>query len=111
MYAMVVQIEQSTCTQVSNCRRKDRAVNTSYDRMCSCHFADHIKANGPTLFPWNKDKLLLVPDPPAVKSPIRDRVTKEGNSTRSVILHPLAMTIEEHNNTIMIIIIKSFIDV
>nr|XP_022286236.1 uncharacterized protein LOC111099146 isoform X1 [Crassostrea virginica] len=35
------------------CRRKDRSVNAASDRICSCHFKDGIKDNGPTLFPWS----------------------------------------------------------
>ena len=35
-----------------------------YDRICSCHFKDGKKENGPTIFPWNKDKVFDFSDPP-----------------------------------------------
>lgn len=34
-------------------RRKDRSVNPAIDRICSCHFKDGVKDNGPTLFSWS----------------------------------------------------------
>lgn len=44
------------------CRRKDRSVNSS-DRICSCHFKDIRKENGPTLFPWNQGTYFDFPNP------------------------------------------------
>lgn len=41
------------------------------DRICSCHFVNHLKENGPTNFDWNKNKLMTVPDPPDVRTPSR----------------------------------------
>eukprot|EP00105_Crassostrea_gigas_P028295 XP_011449906.1 PREDICTED: uncharacterized protein LOC105344031 [Crassostrea gigas] len=35
------------------CRRKDRSINASSDRICSCHFKDGVKDNGPTIFSWS----------------------------------------------------------
>lgn len=43
-------------------RRKDRRVNSS-DRICSCHFKDGKKENGPTLFPWNQGTYFDFPNP------------------------------------------------
>ena len=34
-------------------RGKNKFVNAASDRICSCHFKDGIKDNGPTLFPWS----------------------------------------------------------
>ena len=35
-------------------RRQDRSLDKRFDRICSCHFKDGLKKNGPTLFPWIK---------------------------------------------------------
>lgn len=37
-------------------RRADRAVNGN-DRICSCHFVDGKKENGPTIFDYQKKDL------------------------------------------------------
>ncbi|XP_062592022.1 uncharacterized protein LOC134253515 [Saccostrea cucullata] len=37
------------------CRRQDRTVTAAdRSRICSCHFKDGKKENGPTIFPWNQ---------------------------------------------------------
>ena len=36
-------------------RRKDRTVIPIGDRICSCHFKDGIKENGPTKFSWSSE--------------------------------------------------------
>ncbi|XP_052216971.1 uncharacterized protein LOC127834893 [Dreissena polymorpha] len=41
---------------VDRCRRADRAVNGN-DRICSCHFVDGKKENGPTIFEYQKKDL------------------------------------------------------
>lgn len=43
-------------------RRKDRRVISS-GRICSCHFKDGRKENGPTLFPWNQGTYFDFPNP------------------------------------------------
>ena len=43
------------------CRRADRKRNKK-DRICSCHFKDQNKINGPTIFEWNKGKIFDFPD-------------------------------------------------
>ncbi|XP_060074893.1 uncharacterized protein LOC132554585 [Ylistrum balloti] len=40
---------------VEQCRRVDREVNIYNDRICSCHFLDGKKENGPTIFCFSKD--------------------------------------------------------
>ena len=37
-------------------RRKDRPVKP-FDRICSCHFKESVKTNGPSIFPWNQGQL------------------------------------------------------
>jgi len=37
------------------CRREDRQPCVS-SRICSCHFKDGKRENGPTIFYWNNDK-------------------------------------------------------
>ncbi|KAK3098204.1 hypothetical protein FSP39_017166 [Pinctada imbricata] len=46
-------------------RRKDRTVTDS-DRICSCHFKDGLKVNGPTIFPWNQGKAFDFVDPNSI---------------------------------------------
>ena len=36
------------------CRRDDRGLDIENDRICSCHFVNGEKVNGPTIFPWSK---------------------------------------------------------
>ncbi|XP_061164640.1 uncharacterized protein LOC133173669 [Saccostrea echinata] len=38
------------------------------DRICSCHFVDGEKRNGPTLFPWSCGKMFNFPDPSKINS-------------------------------------------
>ncbi len=40
----------------SLCRRMDRSLDINNDRICSCHFKDGVKDNGPSIFPWNSGK-------------------------------------------------------
>jgi len=58
MFAIV----QQSVFDVFNCRREDRSPAVS-SRICSCHFIDGNKNNGPTLFRRNADKLLLYTSP------------------------------------------------
>ena len=44
------------------------------DRICSCHFKDGNKVNGPTLFEWNKSKLFQFTDPEDTSRPSRYRL-------------------------------------
>uniref|UniRef100_K1QUP5 Uncharacterized protein n=1 Tax=Magallana gigas TaxID=29159 RepID=K1QUP5_MAGGI len=39
---------------IQRCRRADRAY-TANDRLCSCHFKDGVKENGPTIFAYSKN--------------------------------------------------------
>ena len=43
-------------------RRKDKEPNSS-SRLCSCHFQDGSKENGPTVFPRNLKRVFHFPDP------------------------------------------------
>ncbi|KAK7939878.1 hypothetical protein WMY93_003204 [Mugilogobius chulae] len=47
------------------CRRKDRKP-TIADRICSCHFKDQLKENGPTIFPWNSGRHFDFDDPSVI---------------------------------------------
>ncbi|XP_062608683.1 uncharacterized protein LOC134270478 [Saccostrea cucullata] len=49
------------------CRGKDRSMIPQNDRICSCHFVDGEKSNGPTLFPLNSGKMFNFPDPSKLK--------------------------------------------
>lgn len=55
-------------------RRGDRT-STENDRICSCHFKDGRKDNGPTMFPWNRDKHF---DFPEVERKVRKRPRTSG---------------------------------
>ena len=44
-------------------RRKDHKPSTQNDRMCSCHFVDGKKENGPSIFPWPTGRTFNYVDP------------------------------------------------
>ncbi|XP_034046320.1 uncharacterized protein LOC117527924 [Thalassophryne amazonica] len=44
-----------------SCRRADRSLDMANDRICSCHFVDAAKLNGPTLFLWTMGKVFSLP--------------------------------------------------
>lgn len=45
-----------------NFRRQDREPNKE-DRLCSCHFVDGKKENGPSIFKHNEGKIIQFPSP------------------------------------------------
>jgi len=47
-------------------RRKDREPDDTV-RVCSCHFHDGVKAHGPEIFEWSREKLFPVEEPRAPK--------------------------------------------
>lgn len=65
------------------CRRKDRAVVLQSDRICSCHFVDGDKNNGPTIFPWSCGKLFDFPDPTKINRTERKENQKMAVSSTS----------------------------
>lgn len=65
------------------CRRKDRAVVLQSDRICSCHFVDGDKNNGPTICPWSCGKLFDFPDPTKINRTERKENQKMAVSSTS----------------------------
>lgn len=49
----------------------DRRVSDA-DRICSCHFKDGRKENGPTLFPWNRGSYFDFGDPSTISRQCKD---------------------------------------
>ena len=45
------------------CRRADGAVPNSNSRLCSCHFRDGLRQNGPSIFRSNAAKVMLYSSP------------------------------------------------
>nr|XP_042911213.1 THAP domain-containing protein 2-like [Parasteatoda tepidariorum] len=50
---------------IRNVRRDDIQISKNHV-ICQCHFKDGLKANGPTLFEHNKDKIFRFPSPEKV---------------------------------------------
>ena len=44
-------------------RRGDGAVPNENSRLCSCHFKDGLRENGPSIFSRNIEKVMLFPSP------------------------------------------------
>lgn len=65
------------------CRRKDSALVMQSDRICSCHFVDGDKNNGPTIFPWSCGKLFDFPDPTKINRTEREENQKMAVSSTS----------------------------
>lgn len=65
------------------CRRKDSALMMQSDRICSCHFVDGDKNNGPTIFPWSFGKLFDFPDPTKINRTERKENQKMAFSSTS----------------------------
>lgn len=67
---------------VERCRRADREVNSN-DRICSCHFPDGNKEQGPTIFVYSKN-VGSFPEIPAPKrskrAKVQDTVSEESPS-------------------------------
>ncbi|XP_061170365.1 uncharacterized protein LOC133179685 [Saccostrea echinata] len=65
---------------IERCRRADREY-TENDRLCSCHFVEGRKENGPTIFSFNKTfNFPEVPTPKRLKKS-KDDKGNDGNST------------------------------
>jgi len=45
------------------CRWADGAVPNSNSRLCSCHFKDGLRQNGPSIFQRNAEKIMLYLSP------------------------------------------------
>ncbi|KAK3098997.1 hypothetical protein FSP39_025090, partial [Pinctada imbricata] len=68
-------------------RRKDRTVTDS-DRICSCHFKDGLKVNGPTIFPWNQGKAFDFVDPNSISRFVTCYEIKKAYRKLALQLHP-----------------------
>eukprot|EP00105_Crassostrea_gigas_P041593 XP_019925741.1 PREDICTED: uncharacterized protein LOC109619643 [Crassostrea gigas] len=74
---------------IQRCRRADRAY-TANDRLCSCHFKDGVKENGPTIFAYSK-YLGCFPDH---TKPKRRRLV-EGEIEEKVMMLQIPLKIEQ----------------
>ena len=66
----------------SHFRRKDREPS-AHSQVCSCHFKDGLKDNGPEINMWNKDKLFPVSSRPK-PVPKKAKLTNSGNKLPTV---------------------------
>ncbi|XP_062594215.1 uncharacterized protein LOC134255719 isoform X1 [Saccostrea cucullata] len=86
------------------CRRKDRCVNLNMDRICSCHFKDEKKENGPTQFPLSSG--FDFPDPNKISRTVKyekeldNQVqcvnTDEGSTSDDACVPPLPPHVIDH---------------
>ena len=65
-------MNDTNCLNWFDFRRADRKRNGN-DRICSCHFKNGLKDNGPSIFEWNKSKLFDFEDPTKINKAKKQR--------------------------------------
>ncbi|XP_052794413.1 uncharacterized protein LOC128227687 [Mya arenaria] len=79
---------------IVRCRRADRPYNSN-DRICSCHFVDGKKENGPTIFSFSKDVVSL----PDLPTPTRRKKRKVEEAVEPEIDVPDTATGSNHDHS------------
>ncbi|XP_052762259.1 uncharacterized protein LOC128204897 [Mya arenaria] len=79
---------------IDRCRRADRPYNSN-DRICSCHFVDGKKENGPTIFSFSKD----VGSFPDLPTPTRRKKRKVEEAVEPEIDVPDTATGSNHDHS------------
>ncbi|XP_022305945.2 uncharacterized protein LOC111112617 [Crassostrea virginica] len=76
---------------IQRCRRADREYNTN-DRLCSCHFKDRMKVNGPTIFVYSKNVDCF----PEVVKPKRRKLAETETGVHPENDHSYVHTVQEY---------------
>ncbi|KAK6490509.1 methyl-CpG-binding domain protein 2-like isoform X1 [Huso huso] len=77
------------------CRRQDKESN-QHSRLCSCHFAEGNKVNGPSLFKRNASKLFIYKSPERKKAKMKvlAAVITESTTSTDAAEHAQPLTSE-----------------